>query len=173
MSEKIYRDVIIDSICGDIKKAKASGAMAGAVILTLSAIEAMAYLGIPLTRKEVHRNDYINWVNKYMKTDPKQPYQYEGIDLYGARCGIVHRYGLTSRLSEQGKCRIFGYNNGSEHYYNPLISKDMVVISISRFTNDFFKAVTMFLGEVTNDKNLKARVDSRISGLFIASKART
>lgn len=169
MNNNPYKNVI-DSICGDIKKARNSGILGGAVILTLSAIDAMAYLAMPLEKKEVRRNDYIGWVDKYMKTDPKQPYRYRGVDLYGARCGIIHRYGVESRLSEQGKCKIFAYNNGSEHYYNPNKSKELVILSVKRLTNDFFEAVKKFLHEIGKDKDLKSRIDSRILKLFIISK---
>jgi len=170
MSTNLYKDIIVDSIGGDIKKSIKNGVLGGTVILTLSAIDAMAYLAMPLGQKEVHRNNYIDWVNKYMRTDPKQPYQYRGIDLYGARCGIVHRYGVKSRLSEQGKCKIFAYNNGSKHYYNATIDKDLVILSIPRLVNDFFKAVSEFLHEAKSNAELKKRIDSRILNLFRVSK---
>lgn len=99
---------------------------------------------MPLGQKDVEKKYYIAWVERYMKTSPNQLYQYEGIDVYGARCGIIHRYGVESRLSEQGKCKIFGYHNGSEHHYKPSVRKDMVMISILRFINDFLKAWKIF-----------------------------
>lgn len=168
-----YKEIMADSICGDIKKARNAGILAGSIILTLSAIDAMAFLAMPLNQKEVHIKDYISWIEEYMKTDSLQQYQYRGIDLYGARCGIVHRYGVDSRLSEDGKCRIFSYHNGSEHIYNPIVDKDLVLISISRITNDFFKAVVNFLQDIKIDDKLKSRVDSRILRLFLVSKNKT
>jgi hypothetical protein len=166
-----YEDILVKSICGDIKKARDNGAFAGSVILTLSAIDAMAFLAMPKTQKEVHLTDYVDWTDKYIQTDSNQPYQYKGIDLYGARCGIVHRYGAISRLSEQGKCKIFVYHNGPEHIYKPRVNKEMVLISILRFTNDFFNAVRKFMQEMRKDSDLKSRVDSRILQLFRVSKA--
>ena len=166
MTENIYMDVIHDSICCDIKKAYTSGVFAGAVILTLSAIDAMAFLSMPLDTKEVHRKDYIAWINKYMKTDPSQSYQYNGVDIYGARCGIVHRYGVRSRLSESGQCKIFAYHTNPDHIYNPEKNNNMVIISIKRLTNDFYRAVGRFLEDILQDKDLKARADSRITSLF-------
>ncbi|MDP2937634.1 MAG: hypothetical protein Q8N72_00070 [Candidatus Omnitrophota bacterium] len=163
----MYKDVIVDSICSDIKKARDNAILASSIILTLSAIDAMAFLSMPSTQKEVQKEDYIGWVDKYMKTAPYQPYQYKGIDLYGARCGMLHRYGMVSALSEKGKCKVFGYHNGSEHSYNPNIKKDMVMISVKRFTNDFFSAVEKFLQDIGGDSELKLRVDSRIVSLFV------
>lgn len=170
ISRNPYKDVIVDSICSDIKKVRDSGVLAGTVILILSAIDAMGYLSMPLKQKDVHRNDYIKWVDEYMKTDEEQPYQYRGIDMYGARCGIIHRYGVESSLSEQEKCKVFAYNNGSKHYYNPAIDKKLVILSIRRLSNDFFKAIEKFLHAAQTDAALKARIDSRILKLFIMSK---
>jgi len=150
----------------DIKVALDNGAVTGALILTYSAIDAMAFLSMPANKIEVNRSDFINWVEKYMKTDPKQPYQYEGIDVYGARCGLVHRFGATSRLSDSGKCKIFVYQNGGDHIYNPSRDKYLILISWNRFINDFFKAMQDFLADIMRDKELYKRVDKKIVTLF-------
>jgi len=150
----------------DIKVARDNGAITAALILTYAAIDAMAFLSMPENKKEVHRSDFISWVETYMKTDPKQPYQYQGIDLYGARCGIVHRCGATSRLSDSGGCKVFNYHNGSEHIYKPTIHEDLVAISYPRFINDFFGAMKKFLADIMKDEKLKKRVGNRIVNLF-------
>lgn len=51
------------------------------LILTYSAIDAMASLIMPEKQKNVTGKDFKKWVNKYMKTDSNQPYQYRGIGL--------------------------------------------------------------------------------------------
>lgn len=165
-----YQNIIANNICGDIKKAQKSGAIGGAVILTYSAIDAMAFLSMSLKQKEVTKKDYIAWVEKYMSTDENQDYQYRGIDLYGARCGIIHRYGVESRLSESGACKIFAYNNGSEHYFNPKINNSLVIISTIRLINDFMHGVKAFMADMRRDPRLKSRVDSRLCSLFMTSK---
>ena len=163
----MYKAIIVASICFDIKKARDNGILAGSIILTLSAIDAMAFLTMPLTQKEVQKKDYIEWIDKYMKAAPNQSYQYKGIDLYGARCGILHRYGMVSALSEKGICKVFGYHDGSEHVYNSNKDKDMVMISVKSFTNDFFTAVEKFLQEIGANKELKSKVDNRLLSLFM------
>ncbi|MQY59833.1 MAG: hypothetical protein GH144_09575 [Clostridia bacterium] len=153
----------------DIKVALDNGAIGGALILTYAAIDAMAFLSMPENKNEVQGEDFINWVEKYMKTDSKQPYQYQGIDLWGARCGIVHRYGATSSLSDSGKCNFFGYHNGSEHMVKPSVDERFIVISWPRFINDFFGAMKKFLTDIMKDEELKKKVASRIVHLFYVS----
>jgi len=78
----------------------------------------MAFLSMSLSKTKVSRTDYIAWVDKYMQTDTAQPYQYQGIDLYGERCGITHNYGVDSDLSRKGKCKVFAYKpNCLKHFY--------------------------------------------------------
>lgn len=150
----------------DIKAALDKKAFGGALILTYASMDAMAFLSMPEDNREVHRADFISWVERYMKTDPKQPYQYQGIDLYGARCGIVHRYGATSRLSDNGQCKIFNYHNGNDHIYKPTIHEDLVAISWPRFFRDFFNAMEKFLADIMKDEELKNKVERRIPHLF-------
>jgi len=150
----------------DIKIAIDNGAVTGALILTYAAIDAMAYLSMPANKKEVHRTDFINWVERYMKTDSKQPYQYEGLDLYSARCGLVHRFGATSRLSDSGKCKIFVYHNGGDHIYNPSRDEGLVFISSNRFIYDFFNAMENFIGDIMKDREFHKKVEERIVTLF-------
>ena len=143
---------------------------AATLIVTYTAIDTMAFLSMPENQREVRKPDFINWVESYMQTDSNQPYQYQGIDLYGARCGIIHRYGATSRLSDSSSCKVFNYHNGSEHIYNPEIHEDLVAISIQRFINDFFRAMRKFLRDALRNESLRQRVENRINHLFIISE---
>ena len=164
--EKYYKSTIVDSIVKDIDYAYKYKILGGCIILILSAIDAMAALAMPSEKKDVDRKDFMNWTSKYMKTDPGQKYQYDPIDIYGARCGIVHRYSSNSDLSDSGSCKIFGYHDGSDHAYNENIDNNLVMISITRFKEDFKKAVIKFLKDALNDCSLKQRIESRLESLF-------
>src|SRR3989338_7067642 len=164
--EKYYKPIIVDSIIKDIDEAFKNEIKAGCVILVFSAIDAMAALAMSAEKKNVDRTAYMEWADKYMKTEPNQQYQYRPIDLYGARCGIVHRYSANSDLSDSGSCMIFVYHDGTEHYYNEKVNNNLVAISILRLKDDFKKAVFNFLKDALNDDSLKQRIESRIESLF-------
>jgi len=153
----------------DIKIARDSGAPMGAVILAYAAIDAMAFLSMPVTKTDVTREDYIAWTERYLKADPSQPYQYEGIDIYGARCGLFHRYSGTSSLSDKGRCRVFAYHDGSEHIFRPSIDDNLVLISMRRFVNDFFGAMQAFLSEAIADQVLRGRMNKRMGNILHVS----
>ncbi len=163
----LYRAVIADNIGHDIDTCLKNNAPTGAILLTYCAIDAMSFLSMPLAQDEVNRNDFITWVNKYMKTDSAQPYQYEGIDLYGARCGIAHNYGVESKLSKRGECKKFAYKpNSLKHFYKPEGKPNMVVLGVELFIQDFFDAVDKFLLDIDKDTDLRQRVEARLPYLF-------
>ena len=136
------------------------------LILTYSAIDCMASLIMPEGQKKVTGDDFRGWVDKYMEAAQDQSYQYQGIDLWGARCGLVHRYSARSDISERGECKIFQYHDGDSHIYDRSISENVVMISAPRLIRDFYKAMGMFLKDLIEDEKLRERANSRVSTLF-------
>lgn len=136
---------ITDCIFNDIHVCLKNNAPTGAVILIYCAIDAMSALSMPFNKRKVDRDDFIAWVEKYMKTDSTQPYQYQGVDLYGARCGIVHNYGVESNLSNKKQCKEIVYkHNCLEHFYDAIRHPELVVLGINLFIRDFYDAVIGF-----------------------------
>ena len=168
---ELWNAVVIDCVLNDIKVCLKNNAPNGAVLLTYCAIDAMAFLSLPLSEAKVKRGHYIAWVEKYMKTDKNQPYQYRGIDLYGARCGIAHNYGLESDLSRDGKCKVFAYRTNSlKHFYNPAKRPEMVVLGVRLFIRNFYVAVENFFADIEKNNDLMKRVHRRLPKLFSLRK---
>src|SRR5260370_41718531 len=70
--------------------------LVSAVALIYSTIDAISTLARPLKAEETNRKIFIAWVTKYMR--PKRTLRCSPADLYGARCGVFHKYGVNSRL---------------------------------------------------------------------------
>jgi len=155
-----------DSIKFNLK----NGYLLASVILTYSYIDAIASLIMPENQKDVRRDDFIDWVNKYMKADKNQPYQYDGKDLWGSRCGLIHRYSPYSKLSMSGKCKILEYHNGSEHIYHKEKNNNKVLISANRLVNDFYKAMSKLLSDLMKNEMLRKRADYRFKNYFFQIK---
>jgi len=147
-----------------------NGHLLASVILTYSYINAMASLIMPVNQEKVKGKDFINWVDNYMKADKNQPYQYKGIDLWGARCGLVHRYSPYSNLSKNGKCKILNYHNGSEHIYHKRNNEGDILLSVHRLVNDFFKAMSRFLSDLMKNETLRRKADERFKNHFFQIK---
>ena len=140
--------------------------LVASLILTYSAIDCMASLIMPEDQKDVKGSDFQDWVDTYMKADQDQPYQCCGVDLWGARCGLVHRYSPYSNLSERDECKVFQYHNGGGHRYDPAINEDVVVVSAPDLVRDFYGAMTVFIEALMKDAELFGRANSRMKTLF-------
>lgn len=158
--QKIVIQRIYDDICNIWDK---TGSFSGVVIYIFVAIDACSFLSMPSERQKNTKEDFIKWVDKYLKTENTQPYLYVGKDFYGARCAKLHAFSSESAYSEKNNCKIFGYWDGKNHCFDPskTENKNFVVISVPRLIDDFGLAITKFSQDILNDSDLKRRVESK------------
>lgn len=161
----IYSQVI-KSILDEIIKVRDAKAISASVIMTYIAIDTMAFLSMPLDKTKNGNKEFISWVDKYMKTDGMQTYQYSGEDMWAARCGKLHSYSAFSDYANKKSCKLYGYHDGSEHLYNPKESERLVLISANRLVNDFIAGLKAFFRDALKDKALKQKIDSRIKNVY-------
>ena len=155
----------ITGLVKELKRCAAAGATAAAVIMAYICIDAMAYLSMPADKSEQTRQDFIAWVDGYLKAHPDQPYQYQGLDVYAARCAVLHAFGSEAALHRTDpKIRRFGYNDGGKHLLDP--TKNLVLIATASFLNDLVTAVEAFLQACEEDPVLRARVEARLPKLL-------
>lgn len=73
-----------------------------ALILIYSGIDAMSWLDSPAGQEDVTKTDFLNWCEKYL-LHPQADSNLTPLDLYAARCGLLHLHTADSRLYRQGK----------------------------------------------------------------------
>ncbi len=152
----LTKDPIINVIHGGIKRPITllleNHCYPATVILIYSGMDTMASLGMPETQTEVTRHDFIRWAQQYIRFPC--PEQLTGLDLYGARCSVLHTHSTSSKLSREGKCRMIGYANHivPEVQYEPNVSKDLVMLSIRGLAEAFFTGVDSFLVDLFANK---------------------
>ena len=131
-----------------------------AVILIYSGMDAMAYLDMPDSQDDVRRTDFIRWADRYIKINSPEPVT--GDDLYGARCAMLHSYGVVSKLSRESKCRMVAYSDRASPpvAFNPAIHGGLLILSIEALKDAFFVAIDKFLVDAFADKS-KARIIER------------
>lgn len=165
----LSRDPIINVVYNQIKRgirvALENECYASAVILIYSGIDTMAYLNMPEQQQDVTRNDFVEWVDRYIRFPCEE--QVSGLELYGARCGMLHTHSITSRLSRQGRVRQVGYMDRSvpEVSYNPSVSEDLVLVSIEALAEAFFSGVDKFLVELFADRDKAPVAEQRLRTL--------
>lgn len=162
----IERDPIINAIYGGIKRgiqiAIENDCFDSAIILILSGIDSMAYLGMSVNQQDVRRDDFIKWADRYIKFSCEE--QLTGFDLYGARCAMIHSHGVVSELSRKGQCRMVGYMDKSvpEVRYNPDVARDFVLVSVPALAEAFFCGIDQFLGDLFADERRSEIAEKRL-----------
>ena len=161
-ANNLYNDILVKGIFGEIIKVRNAEALSATIIMVYVAIDTMGFLSMPQKNKKNGSVEFIDWVNKYLKTDPTQPYQYDGREMWGARCAKLHSYSSESEYANKNNCKIYGYISGMDHFYNPSESERLVIIGIHRLVSDFGDALIAFLRDISKDAELKSRIDSRL-----------
>ena len=150
-------------LINEIKRCEAAGATTAAVALAFICIDTMAFLSLPAGRERQKREDFIAWTDSYLKGDVDQPYQYRGIDVYGARCSLLHAFGSETDYHQRcPDAKKFGYHDGGKHAYNPALDEHLVLIGTASFLNDVVIAVGGFCEACKTDQDLRARVEDRL-----------
>lgn len=141
-----------------------AGATVSALAMIYIGIDTMAWLSLPIGKKKQGRSDFCKWVDSYLQTDGGQPYQYDGRDVYAARCAVLHMFSSLSELhKENPPPKQFGYLDNGPHCTD---GGNLVLISVAILLRDFSHAIARFMGAMQKDTELKARVDSRITELL-------
>ncbi|RDK04476.1 hypothetical protein [Paraburkholderia lacunae] len=152
------------NLLNQVRIAQDAGATIAALTMVYVGIDTMAWLALPVGQAQQGRSDFYRWVDTYLKADATQPYQYDGRDVYAARCAVLHQFSTIVELHRQkNPPKKFGYLDNGPHRTD---GGDLVLISVAMLVRDYFHAATRFMTAVQDDAELKARLDSRMEELL-------
>ena len=159
----------ITALINEIKRCEKAGATLSAIVMSYVCIDTMTFLSLPSGRESQGRADFIAWVDTYMTGHDSQPYQYRGIDVYGARCSVLHAFGANANFHQQNPdAKKYGYHDGGEHIYVPDENDNLVIIGTASYLNDVVHAVDVFMMECKGNVELQKRVVARLPKVFAA-----
>jgi hypothetical protein len=154
-------NVLLDGICGDIRFALKHGRNRAALILIFAGIDAMASLEKNSGKNNDVGERFANWVNEYMQFSE---WPGAGLELYGARCGILHTYGPISNLFEKGKVRLIGYTTGGGR--DVMQSAELVLVSVEGLAFQFFSGIARYLEALVSAPTKRAKAAPRIQQMY-------
>lgn len=157
----------IMGLLDEITRCQDADAMVASVAMIYVCIDTMAFLSMPASQTAQGRKDFIVWVDTYLIGDPAQPYQYRGLDVYAARCSLLHAFSAeTEAHRKDPTVMLFGYADNGPHAFDPKESTRLVIISVARLVCDLTKAVEHFVGNLKTDLDLRGRVAKRLPSLY-------
>lgn len=82
------------------------------LVIIYSTMDTCGLLDAPASQTEATGDSFKDWVKKYVLTDPIL--EFNEVDLWGARCAVLHTFTSQSRLSNAGKARQLQYYTGDK-----------------------------------------------------------
>jgi hypothetical protein len=153
----------IKGLVDEIQTCEKAGTTTSAVAMAFVCMDTMAYLSLPAGRETQGKADFIAWVDAYLKGHKDQPYQYRGLDVYGARCAMLHAFGSESDFHEKNQdANKFAYHDGGKHAFDPAVDERLVIIGTASFLNDVVHAISVFLEDCKKNADLRTRVERRL-----------
>lgn len=143
-----------------------------ALIMIYCGIDILASLDTDQSKSNNHsvKNNFVRWVNKYML--PNEHLNCTALDLYAARCAVVHTFGVGSRWSEKGSAKrlIYAFGDSSSKELQAVIDAhgvpEDVAVHFDDIVEAFKQAVMEFKKAILTDKDLKARVTANSNQFF-------
>jgi tetratricopeptide (TPR) repeat protein len=155
-----------------------------ALALLYVGIDAFGALGRPVGKDRRVKEDFVQWADAFMVQPKGLPAS--GLELYGARCGVLHTLGAESQLSQMGKVRTIHYAWGTgdpgpanqiietlvKEYPDKLKSEpgtpnlNTIVVKIEEIFTAFVEGVGLFENEVRADQQRLEVVRERARKMF-------
>jgi hypothetical protein len=134
--------------------------------LLYSAIDTLAFLSAPAKAKKAERRYFINWCNRYMV--PFLHSAATGIDLYGARCGVLHTSSAASELGCEGKAREVWYRFEGRVGVNLMTNtpRPALMLDIEALVDAFGKGSQQFVADLECDPAQRAIAQERAGQFF-------
>ncbi len=142
-----------------------NGCERAALQLMYSAIDSLARLGLPVGESECTRAHYGAWCRKYLKFNVDE--EIKGLEWFAARCGFLHNYSATTKLSKAGEVRMIGYysGDGPDIIYSPVESTELVMVRVEGLVAAFFEALDAFVVDLFADLDHDL-IEARFNEMF-------
>ena len=98
------------------------------------------------------RHSFCFWVDSYMEPQKYFGDECRSIEIYGARCGLLHELRLESDMSRNKGARIIAYASGIAKVEDlkkaiALEKKDYIAVHVDQLINVFKNGVSRFLSD--------------------------
>lgn len=136
-----------------------------ALALLYSAIDALGFLAS--TARSATRSTFTPWAERYFAPFLAKK-GIRAIDLYSARCGVLHTGQAPSDLVRSGSARELWYRFDGESYVNLLTDTPTpaVLVDVEELVEAFDSAVKSFLLEIETDSALGSRAENKAEQFF-------
>jgi hypothetical protein len=145
------------------------GLTAPVLALVHVGIDTMAWLGLPDDQHDVTGEDFMQWVDTYLL--PESGISCSALDLYSARCGVLHSMTGESRAIRRRTAKRLFYAWGNRNAEDlqrmvDLLDEPIVAVQMETLVSAFRTAIDRFVAANERDRGLRERVGARMGKVF-------
>lgn len=139
--------------------------LVSAVTLMFATIDALAALCRSIGQHDTTRQDFIDWSDRYLC--PERTLGCSSVDLYAARCGVLHTYSAESRLERQGEARriFYQWQHGPAANAIYALPPNSLVIVVEQFHGVLTEGVRRFLCDSEVEPQIRSNVEHHLPSL--------
>lgn len=158
----------IKQLKDSIDDCASKGRVLSCLTLLYSAIDILASLEkLP---NESTQSAFVRWVDAYML--PNTAFHFSSLDLYAARCGIIHAFSAESELSRKGRAKKIMYAWGtasveSLRQASTAFGRGEISVHLEDLINGFGSAVVKYIEDVVNDPDRRERFVEAIESWLV------
>ena len=164
-ADDALRNALIDGIVGEVHHVHQAGYLRATIILVYCGIDALAYLSMPQDHERVRQEDFVAWVDRYLVF--RDGLRVPGIEVYAARCAVVHTYTAEADLHRAGRVqRKIGYIDEALPEIQAAAGvQNLVLVSVRGLVDAFCGGVQTFLRELVQDGLRRRTVARRLEAM--------
>jgi hypothetical protein len=136
------------------------------VALIYCGIDSLAALTRTLESADTSKSVFIDWVDKFLH--PESNLACTALDLYAARCGVLHTHSAESREERRGNARllIYEWRQGPRADAAIPLPPEAITIEVERLHEAFKNAVKQFLMAADAEAEIRERVQHHLKSLL-------
>jgi hypothetical protein len=165
---RLYHAVFFEHIISDIKFCLENKRMVAGSQLLMSAIDIASGIERPREKLDTDREDFISWADRHLTLSGPE-YTLRGVDLYAARCGLLHGYTPQAKLIRQGKAVMLGWLDEMLPPVRANEDQSMVLASVAALFEAFLHGLADSIGRINRSEELAVLVNERLAFMFQAS----
>ncbi|MEO3691673.1 hypothetical protein [Roseateles paludis] len=166
---RLYHAVFVEHITSDIKFCLENKRMVAGAQLLMSAIDVASGIERPRDKLDTTRDDFISWADRYLTLSGPE-YTLRGVDLYAARCGLLHGYTAQAKLISQGKAVMLGWLDDMMPPVRANEDQSLVLASLAALFVAFNHGLADSISRINRNEELAALVNERMAFMFQASE---
>lgn len=166
LADDALRNALINGIVGELHHVHQAGYLRATIILVYCGIDALAYLSMPQNQERVRQEDFVAWVDRYLVF--RDGLRLPGIEVYAARCAMVHTYTAEAGLHRAGRVRRkIGYmDEALPEIQASADVQNLVLVSVRGLVDALCGGVQTFLRELVQDEPRRRTVARRLETMM-------